>query len=307
MDLGVVAFVTQYSLPVVELARELEARGFESLFVTEHTHIPTSRETPYAGGKELPEEYRQTYDPFAALAAAAAVTERLRLGTGICLVPEHDPIVLAKQVATVDRLSDGRFLFGVGAGWNAEEMRNHGVDPATRWAVTNDRIAAMQAIWSNDEAEYHGRHVDFDPIWSWPKPVQQPWPPVLVGGAGERAFDRVIAIGDGWMPLYGTIRGRVPELVSTLGERCDAAGRPRLPVTVYWASARPEALDELSGAGVSRALLRVPTGGRDVVCRRWTPTPTCCPTSGPDEVCGEPLLRVHLRERAPIGPIEYHS
>src|SRR5215208_5148027 len=170
-----------------------EERGFESVFVTEHTHIPASRDTAYPAGGDLPREYWRIPDPFVALTTMAAATERTRVGTAICLVIERDPIVTAKEVASLDRLSGGRFLFGVGAGWNAEEMANHGTDPARRFGVMRERIEAMKAIWTEDEASYHGRYVDFDRVWSWPKPVQEPHPPIIVGGNGERVLDRVIA------------------------------------------------------------------------------------------------------------------
>jgi probable F420-dependent oxidoreductase len=200
MDLGLAHFLTDYGMQPADLARNAEERGFESLFLPEHTHIPVSRRTPYPGGGELPPEYSHTLDPFAALAAAATATERLKLGTGVCLVIERDPIVTAKEVATVDHISGGRFLFGVGAGWNREEMENHGTDPDTRFRRMRESIEAMKAIWTQDEAEYHGRIIDFDPIWCWPKPVQKPHPPVLVGGLGEKVLDRVIAYGDEWIP-----------------------------------------------------------------------------------------------------------
>src|SRR5438876_3694917 len=174
----------------------LEARGFESFFVTEHTHIPASRETPYPAGVPLPPEYWHIHDPFVALASAAAVTERIRLGTAICLVVERDPITTAKEVASLDRLSGGRMIFGVGAGWNLEEMRNHGTDPSTRFGLLRERVEAMKALWTSEEASYHGRHVDFERIWSWPTPLQEPHPPVLVGGNGARVLERVVAYGD---------------------------------------------------------------------------------------------------------------
>src|SRR5436190_900736 len=177
-----------------------EERGFESLWFPEHTHIPASRETPWPGGADLPEQYWHTYDPFVALSAVAQATERLRLATGICLIIQRDPITTAKEVASLDRLSGGRFLFGVGAGWNREEMQNHGTDPDRRFGVMRERIEAMKAIWTQDEPEYHGKHVDFDPLWSWPKPLQQPHPPVWVGGSSPKVIDRVVRFGDGWMP-----------------------------------------------------------------------------------------------------------
>src|SRR5262245_15820494 len=179
---GVLMFPTAYAIPPNRLAAAAEARGFESLFFPEHTHIPASRRTPWPGGAELPREYSHTLDPFVGLAAAAAATRTLRLGTGICLLTERDPIVTAKEVATLDLISGGRFEFGIGAGWNVEEMANHGTAFDTRFRVMVDRAKAMQAIWTEDEAAYHGEFTSFEPIWSWPKPVQKPHPPILLGG-----------------------------------------------------------------------------------------------------------------------------
>src|ERR671937_1020459 len=203
MKFGIAVFPTDYAADPAAITRLVEERGFESLFFPEHTHIPTSRETPYPAGGELPDEYSHTYDPFVALTAAAAATEKLLLATGICLVIERDPIVTAKEVASVDRLSGGRFLFGVGAGWNIEEMENHGTDPHRRFSLMRERIEAMKAIWTEDEASYHGEHVEFERIWSWPKPVQKPHPPILVGGSGQKVIDRVLRFGDEWMPIVG--------------------------------------------------------------------------------------------------------
>ncbi len=174
---GLQIFPTDYSIQPVEFARAAEERGFESLFFPEHTHIPTSRKTPYPGMGDLPKEYWHAHDPFVALAAAAAVTSRIKLATGICLIIERDPITTAKEVASLDMISGGRFIFGVGAGWNVEEMENHGTAPSSRWKLMRDRVLAMTAIWANDDAEHHGTFVDFDPIWSWPKPVQKPHRP----------------------------------------------------------------------------------------------------------------------------------
>ena len=221
MDLGLAHFLTDYGMQPAQLGRMAEERGFESLFFPEHTHIPVSRDTPYPGGGDLPPEYSHTLDPFLGLTAAAAVTERLLLGTGVCLVIERDPIVTAKEVATLDHVSAGRFLFGVGAGWNREEMENHGTDPETRFRRMRESVEAMKAIWTEDEAEYHGRIVDFDPIWSWPKPVQKPHPPVLVGGLGEKVLDRVVAYGDEWIPnrieSVEALKRRIDELRERAG------------------------------------------------------------------------------------------
>jgi probable F420-dependent oxidoreductase len=253
LKFGVAMFPTDYAIEPAALARLAEDRGFESLWFPEHTHIPVSRESPWPGGAELPRMYSHTHDPFVALATAAAVTERIRLGTGICLVVERDPIITAKEVASLDRLSGGRFLFGVGAGWNREEMANHGTDPDRRFGIMRERIEAMKAIWAEDEAEYHGRYVDFDPIWSWPKPVQVPHPPVLVGGSGERVLDRVLRFGDEWMPNRvddDVLLARVAEL----NRRAEQAGRGPIPVTVYGASRDAARLERWARGGVTRAV-----------------------------------------------------
>jgi probable F420-dependent oxidoreductase len=257
MELGLAILLTDYSVQPARLGSLAEERGFESLFLAEHTHIPVSRETPYPGGTELPREYSHTIDPFVGLAAAAAVTERLKLGTGVCLVNQRDPIVTAKEVATLDHISNGRFLFGVGAGWNKEEMRNHGIDPGTRWGQMRERVAAMKAIWTEDEAEYHGRYVDFDPIWSWPKPVQKPHPPVLVGGVGDKVLDRVVAYGDEWIPNRVKSPEALGERIAELERRAQAAGRERIPVTVFGAKRELRLLERLRAAGVTRALFYV--------------------------------------------------
>jgi probable F420-dependent oxidoreductase len=254
MELGLAILLTDYSMQPAQLGSLAEEHGFESLFLAEHTHIPVSRETPYPGGTELPREYSHTIDPFVGLAAAAAVTERLKLGTGVCLVIERDPIVTAKEVATLDRVSGGRFLFGVGAGWNKEEMRNHGTDPSRRWGLMRERVEAMKAIWTQDDAEYHGRYVDFDRIWSWPKPVQKPHPPVLVGGVGEKVLDRVVAYGDEWIPNRVRSPEELAPRVEELQRRAEAAGRERIPVTVFGAKPEQGPLERLQAAGVTRSL-----------------------------------------------------
>ena len=200
MRFGLAMFPADYAAPPNEVAAMAEERGFDCLLFPEHTHIPVSRYTPYPAGGELPREYSHTLDPFVACTAAAAATTRLLVGTGICLVIERDPIITAKEAASVDHLSGGRFLFGVGAGWNVEEMANHGTDATKRFGLLRDRVEAIKAIWTEDEAAYHGRRVDFEPIWSWPKPVQKPHPPILLGGNGRTVGDRVVAFADEWMP-----------------------------------------------------------------------------------------------------------
>ncbi len=199
---GVLMFPTDYAIAPAKLAKEAEARGFESLFFPEHTHIPASRKTPWPGGGDLPKEYWHTNDPFIALATAASITKTLRLGTGISLVTERDPILMAKQVATLDHLSNGRVLLGVGAGWNVEEMNNHGADYTKRWQILRERILAMRRIWSDDEAEFHGEFVDFDPILSYPKPVQSGGPKVYVGAASHWTWARIADYADGWFPIF---------------------------------------------------------------------------------------------------------
>jgi probable F420-dependent oxidoreductase len=249
MLFGVAVFPADYAVEPGALARMVEERGFESLFFPEHTHIPADRTTPYPPGGELPRQYSHTYDPFVALTAAAATTESLLLATGICLVIERDPIITAKEVASLDRLSGGRFLFGVGAGWNLEEMENHGTDPHRRFSLMRERVEAMKAIWTQDEASYHGEHVDFDPIWSWPKPVQQPYPPVLVGGNGPKVLERVVAFGDEWMPNRVTgLTDRVAELNRLAAE----AGRDPIPVTLSGARPDPELIERGEQVGVHR-------------------------------------------------------
>jgi probable F420-dependent oxidoreductase len=253
MRFGITMFATDRTMGVVELAREAEARGYDSLWLPEHTHIPASRETPWPGGGELPREYSHSYDLFVALSFAAAATERIKLGSGVCLVTEHDPIILANATASLDRLSGGRFLFGVGGGWNLEEMRNHGTDPSRRFKLMRERVEAIKEIWANDEAEYHGEFVDFDPIWCWPKPVQQPHPPVLVGGTGPKVIDRVLRYGDEWFPNRMKSVESLKERVDELRER---AGR-QVPVSFFGAKPEPRAVERLGWAGVDRAIYYV--------------------------------------------------
>ena len=259
MDVGIAVFSGDYGLAPAALGRAVEQRGFESLFYAEHTHIPVASSRP--DGRPV-RDYAETYDPFVALSAAAAVTTTLRLGTAVCLVTERDPIVTAKAVSSLDRVSDGRFLFGVGAGWNREELANHGTDPRTRMALLADRVQAMRRIWTDEEAEYHGRFVDFDPMWSWPKPVQRPHPPVLVGGNGPGTEDRVLEFGDGWLPQCGPLDS-VEELerrVGALRRRAADAGRGAIPVTLFGAIPERPMLEAFAGAGVDRCLLGLPPG-----------------------------------------------
>jgi probable F420-dependent oxidoreductase len=260
MDIGLAHFLTDYGMPPDDLARGVEERGFESLFLPEHTHIPVSRDTPYPEGGELPREYSHTLDLFSALSVIAYVTERIKIGSGVCLIIQRDPIITAKEVAAVDRISNGRFLFGVGAGWNREEMENHGTDYRTRFTRMRESVEAMKAIWVEDEAEYHGKIVDFDPIWCWPKPVQKPHPPVLIGGVGERVLDRVVAYGDEWIPGSVKRPEALGERIAELQRRAEAAGREPIPVTVWGAKPEVRLLERLKNAGVTRSLFYLPAG-----------------------------------------------
>ena len=268
MDHGVVTFLTDYGIGAVELAQAVEERGFGSLFLTEHTHIPAARESPWPGGAELPARYSHTYDPFIALAAMAAVTERVALGTGVSLVCQHDPIVLAKAVASLDRISGGRFELGVGLGWNREEMANHGVDPRTRTARMREHVLAMRAIWTEDEASFDGEFVTFERIWSWPKPGGRL--PVLIGGGGPAVLDRVLDYGDGWIPLRVPVDGlsEFAARVADLRSRAADAGRGHLPVTVYGAVPKAAALESYAAAGVDRVLFELPDSPTTEVLQR---------------------------------------
>jgi probable F420-dependent oxidoreductase len=235
----------------------------------EHTHIPASRKSPWPGGGELPRDYWSAYDPFVALMAAAGATRRLKLGTGICLVIERDPIVTAKEIATLDRLSGGRVLFGIGGGWNAEEMENHGTAWKSRWRLLRERVLAMKQIWTQREASYQGEFVRFDRIWADPKPLQQPHPPVIIGGDGEKTFDRVVEFGDGWMPILRPHSNPV-EKIPALHRRLQQAGRdPKTaPVSIFFAPPKRETLDGLAAAGVSRAIFGLPSEPREKILPR---------------------------------------
>jgi len=257
MQYGLCLFPTDYAMPPAELGPALEERGFESLWVAEHTHIPCSRRSPWPGGGELPRMYYDCYAPLVALAAVAATTRTLKLATGIQLVAQHDPIVLAKEIATLDQMSGGRFLFGVGGGWNAEELANHYSFPfARRWKVLRERIEAMKAIWAAERAAYHGEFVDFDEIFSWPKPVQKPHPPIHVGGAAPWGVKRALRYGDGWIPLAG--RGGSDPIadIERFRTMARAAGRDpdSMEVSLYVAPTDADQLAALRDAGYARVL-----------------------------------------------------
>ncbi len=251
MKIGLSTFPTDYSISAVALARAAEERGIESIWVVEHTHIPASRRTPYPLADELPSIYWEAYEPFTFLAQAAAVTENLRIGTGICLVPEHHPITLAKRVASLDSLSGGRFLFGVGAGWNAEELENHGVAYEDRWKVLREHILAMKACWTEKDAAFHGEYVDFDPVWVQPRPVQKPHPPIYIGASSTWAIERIVDYADGWYPIP------IPEFderLALLNRLCEERGRDRseIDVCVLAAIENPDELAEWKEKGVNR-------------------------------------------------------
>ena len=261
MDFGAAIFFTDYSIGPVALSRALEERGFESLWAPEHSHIPLSRRSPFPQGGELPKKYYDVMDPFVTLAAAAAATSRLKVATGICLVVQRDPIHTAKAVATLDQTSGGRFLFGIGAGWNAEEMADHGTDFASRFAVMQERVEAMKAIWTQSKPEYRGKFVAFPPMMTWPKPVQKPHPPVIVGGAFPYGARRAIAYGDGWVPharrpAYGEVLGMLPEF----RKMATAAGRDpaSIPITVFGVAEDRELIERYREAGVARLVFNLP-------------------------------------------------
>jgi probable F420-dependent oxidoreductase len=264
MKIGVQIRPTDSSIHPAEMARMVEAHGFESLFFPEHTHIPLATESLEPENPGWLETCMHMLDPFVALMAAASATTDLRLGTGVSLIPQHDPIVLAKEVATLDRLSGGRFLFGIGAGWNEVEMRHHRVDPAQRWARLREHVLAMKALWTQERAEFHGRFVDFGPSFQWPKPLQQPHPPLLIGGEGPRVLDRVIQFGDAWMP---NDHPEAAERVRVLRRRLDELGRPTLPVTIYSCDWDRSALERYRELGVERCVFTIASFDADGIER----------------------------------------
>ncbi len=266
MHFGITMFATDQTMEPAELAREAETRGFHSLYLPEHTHIPTSRRTPPpTGGGELAEEYKRTLDPLVSLAAAAAVTDRILLGTGICVVAQREPIVTAKAVATLDRVADGRFVFGIGFGWNADEIEHHGVVMADRRAVAREHVLAMRALWRDDVAEFHGEFVDLTPSWSWPKPTTPGGPPVLIGGAaGPKLFAHIAEYADGWIPIGGAGIGAALE---DLRRACDGHGRDvdSLRIVPFGTIPDPGKIDYYASLGIREIVLRVPGGTRDEV------------------------------------------
>ena len=264
MQIGITLFATDQSMSPVELAVEAEARGFASLYLPEHTHIPVSRRTPPPTGEaELAEEYKRSLDPYVALAAASSVTQRIRLGTGIALVAQHDPITLAKQLATLDRLSDGRLVLGIGFGWNREEMENHGIDVKRRRARVRETLLAMQALWSQEVASFEGEFVNFEPSWQWPKPLQQPRPRTLIGGAaGPILFDHIAEYADGWLPIGGA---GLREALADLRRAIEARGRSFEELHIAPMGVLPDAakLEHYASLGCAEAVLRVPSVPRD--------------------------------------------
>lgn len=259
MKFGIIFFPTDENVRPSEWAKIVEEMGFESLWFPEHSHIPASRETPYPAGGEIPRNYVRLLDPFIALTSAAAATERLRLGTGICQLTEHDPILVAKAVASIDWLSHGRFEFGIGAGWNREELRNHGTDPSTRLGLLGERLEAVCAIWTQDEASYAGEFVEFERIWSWPKPLQSPHPPIHVGGAGPKAMQLAAGHADGWMPIGGRAPD-LPDRIHRVRQQARELGRTEPQISIYGASADPGSIEQWAEIGVERLLFWVRAG-----------------------------------------------
>jgi probable F420-dependent oxidoreductase len=266
MRVGAFYFPTDYGIDIAELARALEDRGFDSLFVPEHTHIPASRKSPFPGGGELPKRYSHTHDPFVALAFAAAATKKLTIGTGILLVPQHEPIVTAKAIASLDQLSGGRFVFGIGGGWNVEEMENHGARYATRFKQMREHVLAMKELWTKDEASFDGEFVKFDRVWSWPKPAQRPNPPIILGGESDHTLRRIVEYCDGWLPRT---RAGFDAAASVDRLRRMAESQKRDPktlsITVFGAPNDAKALEGYEKAGIQSALLAIPDKSRDEI------------------------------------------
>lgn len=266
MQFGLTMFPADFAMRVDDLAREAETRGFDSLWLPEHTHIPASRRSPWPGGPELPKEYWHTHDLFVALAAAAAVTRRLKVCSGICLLVERDPITTAKEVASLDVLSNGRVMFGIGGGWNAEEMENHGTEFKTRWKLLRERVEAMKKIWTEDKAEYHGEFVNFEPIWSWPKPMQKPHPPIFLGGHTPQALQRVVRYCDGWLPI--PVRaGDLAAQIKDLHRRAAQAGRDpgSISIATYGSPADEGVIQQYREIGVGHYIFGLPPAPKETV------------------------------------------
>ncbi|HLF72564.1 MAG TPA: LLM class F420-dependent oxidoreductase [Dehalococcoidia bacterium] len=268
---GLTMFITETSLQPAELARAAEDRGFDSIWAPEHTHIPSARKTPWPGGPVLPDYYSQTYDPFLALTAMAAVTTRLKLATGICLIVQRDPLTTAKQIATLDRISGGRFIFGIGGGWNREEVEDHGTPFAKRFPILRERILAMKALWTQDEAEFHGQYVNFDKSWAWPKPVQKPHPPIIMGGDGPTTFDRIVEFCDGWLPITrgGGVPADLAGKILDLRHRLQAAGRDpdALTVSLFGAPPNQDVVAAATRSGIDRVIFGVPSAPKDAALK----------------------------------------
>ena len=267
MDFGALMFFTDYAISAVELAKALEERGFESVWAPEHSHIPTSRKSPFPGGGELPKRYYDAMDPFVSLTAAAVATTKLKVGTGVCLVQQRDPIQTAKLVASIDQVSNGRFLFGVGGGWNADEMENHGTEFKSRFKLMRERIEAMKEIWTEEKAEYHGDMVNFDEMMAWPKPVQKPYPPIIVGGAFPQAARRAIRYGDGWCPIGGRPGSDPLEALPQFRQLARDAGRDpqSLPITLFNPVEDADQLARYREMGVARVVIMLLSEPRDKI------------------------------------------
>ena len=261
MEFGVSMIFTDESVGPRELLPAIEDHGFSAVFVPEHIHIPANIQSSYPHG-EFPRTHARMFDPFVVLSLAAGLTSDLKLGFGVCLLAQRDPITTAKAVASLDRLSGGRVLFGVAPGWNREEVANHGVDPDQRFAVLRERVEAVRRLWTTDEATYHGEHVRFNELWSWPKPVQHPHPPVLIGGNGPTVVDRVIAYGDGWMPVCSGDPDDLRVRIEQLHQHGQQVGRD-YDVSIVRTTPKPEILEAYREMGVTRCTFRVPSAARD--------------------------------------------
>lgn len=264
MKFATMLYATDYAMRPDKFAVASEERGFESVWYPEHTHIPASRRSPFPGGGDLPKDYWHLHDPFVALTAAAVATSSIRIGTGVCLVTERDPIVTAKAVASLDMLSDGRFMFGIGAGWNAEEMENHGTQFEERWKVLEERIEAMKVCWTEENSEYHGKYVDFDPLWLWPKPVQKPHPPIIMGAASPWGRERVARYCDGWVPLPAQMQN-IEQDIADLEQRLHKHGRKLtdIEISFFWAPEDADKLKRYRDLGIDRVILGCPADSDD--------------------------------------------